>query len=180
MKRALEDVYAEMKYNHLPWNKRIRMFLKRYRWRILFMGLFVYMFNIWGNAFGFVTARFERSYRKYKKRWITRYNPSCITYTTAIDTTWQPKRLARQSTERLSELFVKLDRELEHGMSRQLIVETLKQVSKTDVNMEDGGHHGQAGGVVPEPVWLLTVPEQVDVLVLAQGLPFVHRGDNLR
>jgi len=158
MKRALEDVYAEMKYNHLPWNKRIRMFLKRYRWRILFMGLFVYMFNIWGNAFGFVTARFERSYRKYKKRWITRYNPSCITYTTAIDTTWQPKRLARQSTERLSELFVKLDRELEHGMSRQLIVETLKQVSKTFVNTEDGGYHGQAGGVVPEPVWLLTVP----------------------
>jgi hypothetical protein len=141
MKRALEDVYAEMKYNHLPINKRIRMFLRRFRWRILFLGLFVYLGNIWGNAFGFITARFERSYRKYKKRWITRYNPSCITYTTALETTWEPKRLSRQSTERLSELFVRLDRELEHGMSRQLIVETLRQVSFVQLKLKDGGYH---------------------------------------
>jgi hypothetical protein len=141
MKRALEDINAEMKYNHLSRTKRTRMFLKRYRWRILFIGLFVYMFNIWGNGFGFFAARMERSYRKYKKRWLTRYNPHCITYTTAIETTWEPKRLSRPSTERLSELFVRLDRELEHGVSRQLILDSLREVRFNPTHVTDGGDH---------------------------------------
>ena len=118
MKRALEDLHAEVKYNHLPVNRRVRLFFHRYRWKFFWGFIAVYLFTLWGNAFGFVTARMERTYRKYKKRWLYRYNPSCITYTTAIETTWQPKRLSRPSTDRLSEMFVKLDRELEYGMSR--------------------------------------------------------------
>ena len=142
MKRALEDINAEMKYNHLPYNKRIRMFLRRYRWRLFFLGLFIYAFHVWGNGLGFFTARIERSYRKYKKRWLARYNPHCITYTTALETTWEPKRLSRPSTEKLSELFVRVDRELEYGMSRQLILDALREVSHLKyANLTDGGHN---------------------------------------
>lgn len=129
MKRALEDIHAEMKYNHLPVNKRVRMWFGRWKWRLFWISVFVYCAGIWGNALGFLTARWERSFRKYKKRWILRYNPEAITYTTALETTWEPARLSRPSTERLSELFVRLDRELEYGMSRQLILDTMKHVS---------------------------------------------------
>jgi hypothetical protein len=133
MQRALEDMHAEVKYNHLPYSKRVRMFLSRYKWKIFFAGLFFYLFNFWGNALGFASSRIEKSYRKYKKRWLVRYNPHCITYMSAIETTWEPKRLSRQSTERLSEAFVKFDREMEHGMSRQLILDTLRVVSDSNL-----------------------------------------------
>lgn len=118
-----------MKYNHLPASRRFRMFLRRYRWKIFFFGIFLYFFRTWGNGLGFITARIERSSRKYKKRWIAKYNPHCITYMSAIETTWEPKKLCRPSTDRLSEIFLKMDRELEHGMSRQLIIDALKKVS---------------------------------------------------
>lgn len=126
MQRAIEDIHADMKFNHLPPFRRFRMFLHRYRWKMFFFGVFLYLFNLWGNAFGFITARIEKSSRKYKKRWIAKYNPHCITYMTAIETTWEPTRLSRPSTDRLSEVFVKMDRELDYGMSRQLILDSLK------------------------------------------------------
>ncbi len=46
-------------------------------------------------------------------------------YATALETTWEPKSLSRQSTEQLSDLFVKLDRELKGGVSRSLIEKSL-------------------------------------------------------
>ena len=74
-------------------------------------------------------ARVERFGKKYKLRWITKYNPSCVAYTTALEANWEPTKLSRTSTDSLSEAFVKLDRELEWGMSRQLIINVLKKVS---------------------------------------------------
>jgi len=129
MVRAIEDVNSDMKYNHLPYWRRFAMFLGRYKWKLFFFGLFASAFNYWGNGLGFITARMERSYRKYKKRWIIRYNPQCITYTTALDTMWEPKKLSRTTTEKLSELFVQIDKEMEYGFSRQLVVDVLKKVS---------------------------------------------------
>ena len=75
-------------------------------------------FNLWGNAFGWIMSKMERLGKKYKLRWITRYNPTCVAYTTALEANWEPKRLSRQSTDSLSEAFVKVDRELEFGFSR--------------------------------------------------------------
>ena len=35
-----------------------------------------------------------------------------MAYQTAIETTWEPTKLSRVSTERLGEMFVRLDRDL--------------------------------------------------------------------
>ncbi len=51
-----------------------------------------------------------------------------MTYATAIETRYEPSRMSRVSTEKLSQLFVKLDRELENGFSRQLVADTLMKM----------------------------------------------------
>ena len=62
---------------------------------------------------------------KYRKRWITRYNPNSITYQTAIDTHYKPPHLSPLLVEELTAMFMKLDRELDCGCSRQLVLDCL-------------------------------------------------------
>ena len=80
---------------------------------------------------GFITARLERSARKYKKQWIFKRNPLLMTYQSAIDTLYEPKAITTISTERLSEAFLKYDRVLKNGMSRLLILRVMEKVSDT-------------------------------------------------
>ena len=98
---------------------------------MIFLGVFTLGFNWWGNAFGSLLARMERFGKKYKLRWITKHNPTAIAYTTALEAVWEPTKLSRPSTDLLSEAFVRLDRELLWGMSRQLVINVLKKVSKS-------------------------------------------------
>merc|ERR1719469_457022 len=55
-----------------------------------------------------------------------------MTYTTALDTRYVPARLSRPSTEKLSQLFIRLDRELENGFSRGLVADTLITMNLMD------------------------------------------------
>merc|ERR1719469_815065 len=55
-----------------------------------------------------------------------------MTYTTALDTRYVPAKLSKSHTERLSQLFIKLDRELEHGFSRGLVADTLITMNLMD------------------------------------------------
>ena len=48
-----------------------------------------------------------------------------MAYQSALDNSWEPKKLSRVSTEKLSDMFVKLDRELKHGVSRKLVQDVL-------------------------------------------------------
>lgn len=90
------------------------------------------MWTAWGNGMGSIFAKFERLFKKYKLRWIARYNPDVIAFTTARETQWEPEALSRHSTERLGEAFVRIDRELPHGFSRELIIYVMKEVSNFD------------------------------------------------
>lgn len=51
-----------------------------------------------------------------------------MAWQSAYDSIWEPKSLSRQSTERLGELFVSLDRELVGGVSRQLLNQAFKSM----------------------------------------------------
>lgn len=126
MKKALPDVQAEIMFNNLPIFRRFFHFLWRIRFRIFLVVTLGGLFNYWGNLLGLGTSKIERQYRKYKKRWIFRNNPSLITYDTALETLYEPKNLTRPSTNILSEQFVRIDRELEHGVSRQLVIDSLE------------------------------------------------------
>lgn len=131
-------------YNHLPYLLRTKLFIWRTKFRWVFLIIAVATFNFWGNAFGLLSAKIERTYKKYKKRWITRYNPECITYQSALDTMYEPKALSRGSTERLCELFIRVDREMQHGFSRQLIADALKAMEK--LTKEEEGAFMKASG----------------------------------
>jgi hypothetical protein len=63
-----------------------------------------------------------------------------MAYQTALDNSWEPTKLSRVSTEKLSDMFVKLDRELKHGVSRRLVYDVLvkmKAASENDLKTEE-------------------------------------------
>ena len=103
MVKALPDVQSEIVYNNMPYIRRFYHFVIRIRFRIFVVGSFAALFNYWGNILGMGTSKVERTYRKYKKRWIFRNNPSLITYDTALETLFEPVHISRPSANQLSE-----------------------------------------------------------------------------
>jgi hypothetical protein len=89
MKSAIEEIEATQTYNHLPLFKRVSMFCWKRKWRFFWLFAIVWMFNAWGNGLGSIFAKFERMFKKYKVRWIARYNPDVIAFTTARETQWE-------------------------------------------------------------------------------------------
>ena len=85
-------------------------------------------FNFTGNLLGFSMARIERSLKKYKKQWILKKNPKIMSYQTAIDTLYEPKTISSYNTDKLSESFIKYDRLLKYGFTRQLLINVLTKV----------------------------------------------------
>lgn len=118
---------AKEYFNHLRKRDRIAIFFRTKRRRFLYLFLFILAFNFFGNAVGFLLARMERSARKYKKLWIMDYNPAIMSYHTAVDTLYVPMKLSQQSTDKLGEIFLRLDRQLKDGVSRGLLIKALRQ-----------------------------------------------------
>lgn len=146
MERAIEDVREEMVFNHLPYGIRFLMFLNRIKFRLFVVASLVALFNYWGNLLGIFNSRMERVFKKYKKRWIYKYNRAALTYETALETTYEPTRLSRPSTEKLSKLFVKIDREqAEHGFSRQLVADVLYRMELMDKKTEENDFLNESG-----------------------------------
>jgi hypothetical protein len=108
---------------------RVGLFLRTKRRRFLYLFLIFLGFNFIGNIFGFLAARLERSTRKYKRQWILSTNPAVMSYQSAVDTLYEPKKLSQPSTERVSEAFLRVDRLLKDGFSRLLIIKVFEEVS---------------------------------------------------
>ena len=118
MEGTLKIMQSDILYNNIPYIRRFSMWTWRMRFRFFFLGTVAAAFKYWGNLFALLTSRMERQFKKYKKRWVAKYSPWCIEYESARATLWSPTKISRQSTNKLSEQFVRLDRELENGFSR--------------------------------------------------------------
>ena len=129
MKGAIVDFEAEMTFNHLPYGIRFFMFLNRIKFRIFVLATLAALFSYWGNLLGLAGSRVERWFKKYKKRWIYRYNRPALVYKSAMETRFEPTKMSRPSTDKLSQHFIAIDRELEeYGYSRQLVADCLKRM----------------------------------------------------
>lgn len=106
MSKVIDEIEAEMTFNHLPYRVRFFMFLFRIKYRILFLATIGVLFNYWGNVLGIASSRMERSFKKYKKSYIFHKHEVKMTYASANDTLYEPKLLSGPSTDRLSKLFV--------------------------------------------------------------------------
>lgn len=98
------------------------------KFRYIFLGAVYKLLEYYEISTKTFTSRYHRSLNKYKKRWVTRYNPSAVTYLTAQETTWQSELLSKQVSDRFSEMFVRLDAELKFGVSRQLVLDVLERM----------------------------------------------------
>ena len=112
MSSIIDQVADEMTFNHLPARYRFIMFLGRIKYQVLFVTFLVAGFNYWANFLGLMTSRTERAFKKYKKKYVFGRNSEAMTYPSANDTLYQPRYLSTQSTDKLSQLFVQIDREL--------------------------------------------------------------------
>ena len=102
MEKAIGDIELDMTFNHLPYGIRFFMFLNRIKFRIFVLVSLGTLFNYWGNLLGIASSRLERVFKKYKKRWIYKYNRTAMTYQTALETRYEPERMSRHSTDKLS------------------------------------------------------------------------------
>ena len=80
MERAVKDLKEEMTFNHLPVGIRFIMFLNRIKFRIFVVLSLGALFSYWGNLIGIASSRIERVFKKYKKRWIFKYNRPAMTH----------------------------------------------------------------------------------------------------
>lgn len=126
----LEIIQEEIKYNHVPYLNRFFMFVLRKKLRFTVVGVLACSFTLWGNVIIFTSSKLERTFKRYKKDFILKTSPWCMGWQSALDTQWEPSQLSRRSTDKLGELFVKADRELNGGVSRQLIADVLASVSE--------------------------------------------------
>lgn len=127
-KNLLEEWREREYFNHLGYWTRMKLFVQMRKKRFFYIFLFVLSFNYFANVLGFFAARIERSGRKYKKKFLMKRYPNTITYQSALDTLYEPKKLSLQSTDLLGESFIKIDRLLRDGVSRQLIIDTFQKV----------------------------------------------------
>lgn len=118
MQKAIKDAEEDMEKYHLPLGLKFLMFLKRIRFRIFLLCSLGSLFYYWGNLLGMATSKIEKVKKKYKRRWIYKYNRPAMAYTTALDTRFVPEKLSSESIDKLSALFVRLDGELDLGYSR--------------------------------------------------------------
>jgi len=95
MERTIKTMQEDIVYNNIPYFRRFSMFTWRMRFRIFFIGTIYAAFQYWGNLFALLTSRIERTFKKYKKRWIAKYNPQCIEYETARATLWTPEKISK-------------------------------------------------------------------------------------
>lgn len=65
-----------------------------------------------------IADRKVRTINKYKKRWIARYNPDAILYSTPDDFNYKSAILTPENQDRLAETFLAGERKLKNGFSR--------------------------------------------------------------
>ena len=74
MEKALEEAEKEMVHYHYPIGLKFFMFLKRIKFRIFLLCTLGALCYYWGNLLGMASDRWIRVVKKYKKRWIYKYN----------------------------------------------------------------------------------------------------------
>ena len=131
----------EQFFNHLKVKKRIPVFLSGKRWRFIYIFAFIATFNFTGNAIAFGMAGVERRFKNFKRSYILKNYPECISPHTALETMWEPNSLSAPSTEKAASTFMELDRTLERGVTRSLLATALHMSNEERLKLlSDSGY----------------------------------------
>ena len=129
--RVMEKVYKEMEDATIHRNKNVFKRTWEYFWgrkgRYIFLGIVVYCWTQYNFTLKLQKWR-ERSNAKYRKRWIQKFNPTGVVYTTAMDTQWKPEKLDPVLANKLSKHFCEWDKQSDYGVSRQWILDSFVQI----------------------------------------------------
>ena len=112
-----------------PWSTRFYLFFSTKKRRVFYLICLGALCYKWASIRSFFNSRSERLLNKYKRRWISKYNPHAILYSTPAEFNYAPAKLSKESVEVLGAVYVKGDRLLKNGFSRQLTINILTKVS---------------------------------------------------
>lgn len=112
MKIVIKELQDRQRHAELPFLTKFKLFftLKKRRFFYLFLIYLYYRYH--ERFFNYVKTKKQKTINKYKRRWVTRFNPESITYQTAVETTYQgkPSKLSQETAARLGEAFIRVDR----------------------------------------------------------------------
>lgn len=127
MEKVVNELRKEVTHMEKPLWQRFGGYLWSMKWRFLFLGGGTYAWQYFKISSKWSGMK-DRVKAKYRRRYITKFNPTSIVYNTAAETTFKPEHLQPELTVKLQKMFVELDRELDCGVSRQLLLDCYRRM----------------------------------------------------
>jgi hypothetical protein len=87
MEKVIKELVEEKDHRNKAFWRRIGGFLWRKKFSFIFLSGITYASQYYHWTQWIKTKR-QRVYAKYCKRWVAKFNPTSIVYTTAMDTVW--------------------------------------------------------------------------------------------
>ena len=119
MKLVIKDLQERQRYQALPFATKFKYFFTLKKRRFFYMFLMYMFYKYYERVWNWMKNKRIRTINKYKRRWLSRYNPEAITYQTAIDAAYYlPSKLNAGDADRLGQEFIRVERQLKYGFSR--------------------------------------------------------------
>ena len=96
MKLHLKDLVERQQYDDLPFATKFQYFFTKKKRRFFYMFMAGLLYHYHERMIKWFRNRKERVINKYKRRFITRYNPWAITYQTVNDASQQSEKFSSE------------------------------------------------------------------------------------
>lgn len=123
----MTELQKEVKYFEMPLWQRFAGWLWSKKWRFIFMGLTTYGWQYFKISQKWNTWK-DSVKRKYRRRYRHRFNYSSTVFISQEEVLFWPEQLQHDLVVRLQKMFMELDKELDCGVSRQLILDCYKRM----------------------------------------------------
>ena len=142
MKRLNEDKFTY----HTRYRTRIGHFMRTKKKRFLYFFIGFMIYQLIDNILKLTGSRMERNFKLLKKRIMTHYYPEILHEPTSLKVNENTKLLSTKTERELGDRFVELDniiidiikgdKRTENGITRQLLLDLVKNIGKYDEKIE--------------------------------------------
>ena len=129
MNNMIIESNKKQAYYDLPfYTKFIRFFThKKRRIGYIIILLLIQYYDGFRRSKNWVISKRHKTRKKYENRWTLKYSPEQYKYQTAVKTVFKPSVITPENFEKLGKIFVEVDQVMLYGVSRQLIINSVKK-----------------------------------------------------
>lgn len=118
MKEYIKEYQERQAHKAKPLPMRFYLFWTTKKRRIFYLVMLYCLYHYSTRLRNFFSSRYHRTVNKYKKRWINRYNPEAILFSTPDDFNYVPQKISKENTDKLTATFLRGENMLKNGFSR--------------------------------------------------------------